>query len=191
MKIKIKIKIIVIVIIILILLIYCISFYRTRIASYAFVKAKEVSQEKIANVLTDVLTKIDTTNILEAREVNINKLNNIRKVVENRLLEDQNDTYETVKIPYGIVISEVLFANSDFTLDAKIRRTSSFTVDMQSTITEYGINSSVLQIDMIVSFEILILIPYQKEMIQVDTKIPVAILVLEGNIPNGIIYKQN
>ena len=191
MKIKIKIKIIVIVIIILILSIYCISFYRTRIASYAFVKAKEVSQEKIANVLTDVLTKTDTTNILEAREVNINKLNNIRKVVENRLLEDQNDTYETVKIPYGIVISEVLFANSDFTLDAKIRRTSSFTVDMQSTITEYGINSSVLQIDMIVSFEILILIPYQKETIQVDTKIPVAILVLEGNIPNGIIYKQN
>ena len=193
---KVKKKVIIVFFIIILLLIFLIyvsiSFYITRIASYAFVKAKEVTQEKLTLAINEMLKENDTNNFLkDNKELDVSKLNKLRLNVMNILDENSTDTYQTVSIPYGIIISEVLFSGSNLTIDAKIRRTSSYIVDMVTTVTEYGINNSVLQIDLKVSFEILVLIPYENETVKIDMNIPAVILVLEGKVPNGIIYTQN
>ncbi len=193
---KVKKKVIIVFVTIILLLIFLtyvsISFYKTRIASYAFVKAKEVTQEKLTLAINEMLKENDTNNFLrDNKELDVSKLNKLRLNVMNILDENSTDTYQTVSIPYGIIISEVLFSGSNLTIDAKIRRTSSYIVDMVTTVTEYGINNSVLQIDLKVSFEILVLIPYENETVKIDMNIPAVILVLEGKVPNGIIYTQN
>ena len=57
---------------------------------------------------------------------------------------------------------------------------SKLTTDIES----YGINNAILKVNVYVSAEVKVILPFKSENIMIDTSIPLIIKIIEGDIPS-------
>ena len=191
---KLKIKFIMCLIIIGISVFFVSGYFSDRVNLYVNKTATNNASIKIAQAINEnVLSQMELENIFEKEKgyINTSSVNKILKEVNENISNNLNDyAYNRIKIPLGLIFSEVLFSDSKIGLTIKTKPISSFVTDVVSKVEEYGINNSMVTVEIVVKIEVMALIPLNEETFIVESHIPIAMLILEGNVPEGIIYTK-
>ena len=191
---KLKIKFIMCLIIIGISVFFVSGYFSDRVKLYVKQTATNNASIKIAQAINEnVLSQMELENIFEKEKgyINTSSVNKILKEVNGNISNNLNDyAYNRIKIPLGLIFSEVLFSDSKIGLTIKTKPISSFVTDVVSKVEEYGINNSMVTVEIVVKIEVMALIPLNEETFIVESHIPIAMLILEGNVPEGIIYTK-
>lgn len=191
---KLKIKFIMCLIIIGISVFFVSGYFSDRVKLYVKQTATNNASIKIAQAINEnVLSQMELENIFEKEKgyINTSSVNKILKEVNENISNNLNDyAYNRIKIPLGLIFSEVLFSDSKIGLTIKTKPISSFVTDVVSKVEEYGINNSMVTVEIVVKIEVMALIPLNEETFIVESHIPIAMLILEGGIPEGIIYTK-
>lgn len=191
---KLKIKFIICLIIIGISVFFVSGYFSDRVKLYVKQTATNNASIKIAQAINEnVLSQMELENIFEKEKgyINTSSVNKILKEVNENISNNLNDyAYNRIKIPLGLIFSEVLFSDSKIGLTIKTKPISSFVTDVVSKVEEYGINNSMVTVEIVVKIEVMALIPLNEETFIVESHIPIAMLILEGGIPEGIIYTK-
>lgn len=206
-------KIIIIVILLLISLFFSFKYISNSITptlmNYAEVEArkfiniiinKAVSESKIESI--NSLVSIDKTDgVINTVDFNVGEVNtmltNISENVEEniKLLEDGNLTGipgyndEDLKrgiiyqIPSGLIFKDNLLSNIGPRIPVKIYMRGSILSNIDTNLTNYGINNALVKISIKLSLEEQVLLPFTLKTIEVETSIPVIVKMIEGTVP--------
>jgi len=151
-----------------------------------------------------VITSIDFNSII------VNKfLTDITKNVEENLkyielgniekinIDESVITYDDLKkgviyyIPIGYIFNNSLLTNILPKVPVKMNLVGSITSTIDSKITNYGINNAMIQLNINLEVNIRIILPLMSDTTKVTTTIPVAMKLIQGNIPNFYLSGSN
>lgn len=190
------------------------------IYSYAETMAKKISTDIINNSLTEELEKeLSTENLytiikneqeeiqmidFNTSKVNVvltNLTNNIEDNIKNmELIQENNKDYIITNqnhliynLPIGATTGNIFLSNLGTNIPLKLSLIADAITNLETDITEYGLNNALLKIEIKVLINTKITAPFTSKEITIENTIPVSIKVIQGLIPgyyiNGI--KQN
>lgn len=193
-KIKLKVKVIFILILLIIGIRFVTGYFSERVKLYVKETSINNASKNIVKALNeDVLNTLEIDNIYDETKgyINTKNINSILKEVNSYLSININDyTNNRIKIPIGLILSEVLFSKSQVGLSIYTKPISSFTTDIVSSVEDYGLNNSLIKVELVVKINIVALIPLNNEVYDVVTHVPLVYIIKEGKIPNGLIYTK-
>ena len=117
---------------------------------------------------------------------------NIKSIEEGNVdLLELPDIYDEEKmkhgivyeIPLGTVTDNFLLANLGYKIPVKFTLVGSTTTNLDTKITEYGINNALLEIFITIDVTTQINIPFVSKEVNMSTSVPVAIKLIQGLIP--------
>ena len=126
-------------------------------------------------------------------------VNKILALVSNLISDSLNngqieERLGEVKIPLGQLCSEALFANVGPNIKIETSPMSSYTTDLFTETTEFGINNTLLEVYIKAVINIEAFIPLKSQTITLETKIYLVSEVLQGSIPiyyfSGNLFKE-
>ena len=147
----------------------------------------EVLKEEVINIIDVeklVTVNYKSENVVSNISVNTKIVNAFLKSVNEKLvllIEDIENG--NVSIPIGIILSDTLFGELGPNFDVKILMLGSFKTDVYTEMKEYGINSSLFEVFVKVSFSINTMIPLNKNLSTIDVRVPLVIQIINGEVP--------
>lgn len=192
------IKIILIISFILFLLNFISNYFSRRVDVYVAQKARlEVSKIISETISASVLPYIDLDNLIkmvgEDSEINsiyINtyQINEIMAkaslAIQNELNKIENDEQlNNLVVPFSIILGDFLLYEYGPDIYINIYPVGSALCDVVTTFNDYGINNTLLEISIIVDITLATVIPLQKQIIDVRTRIPIVVQVIQGKVP--------
>ena len=117
---------------------------------------------------------------------------NIKSIEEGNVdLLELPDIYDEEKmkhgivyeIPLGTVTDNFLLANLGYKIPVKFTLVGSTTTNLDTKITEYGINNALLEIFITIDVTTQINIPFVSKEVNMSTQVPIAIKLIQGIIP--------
>ena len=130
---------------------------------------------RINNSIWNNLNALQTGNL---NNLKINKnfftkeeLNNLKKGV-------------VYKIPLGVIYKNSLFNNLGPQIPIKLKLSGNVNSFLNTNIKNYGINNAIIEITINIEVEEQVLLPFTSKTISVTNEVPLAIKIIEGNIPD-------
>lgn len=117
---------------------------------------------------------------------------NIKSIEEGNVdLLELPDIYDEEKmkhgivyeIPLGTVTDNFLLSNLGYKIPVKFTLIGSTTTNLDTKITEYGINNALLEIFITIDVTTQINLPFVSKEVNMSTSIPIAIKLIQGIIP--------
>lgn len=186
----------------LFIIIFLISFisgyFSSRVKLYIKQKATIFSSQIIASTISaDVLPEIDLNNLvktvytdnenIDSLYINTYQINDIlaktTNAIANKLKTLDDEELNKLILPLGIVLSEVLFYDLGPSIKIKIYPVGAVKCDVKSVIEEYGINNSLFRLEIEVNVSFAVVVPMQKEEVEVTTAIPILVQIIQGEVP--------
>lgn len=193
-KIKKKIKIFVFIILIINMSIIIGRYLNNRLVKYSKQKAINNAMENINKIISDeFIETLDFTNIIDENKTYINtvKINKIVKEANNELNKNVNvNQIEKLFIPFKIIFSDAIYDDSSLGFFIRSVPISSYETDIHANVEDFGMNNSVISIYLDVKINVEILFPLNNLTEEVNTKILLTMIIIEGKVPNGIIYSN-
>lgn len=94
------------------------------------------------------------------------------------------------RLPSGLFFKDNIISNIGPKIPVKIDMRGSITTNIDTKLTNYGINNALVEISINITLEEQILLPYTVKTITVENSIPVVLKIIEGTVPkyysNGI-----
>lgn len=128
---------------------------------------------KTTSIVSDNLKKIENGDVSDISFINSEDYD-IKKLKNGVISE----------IPMGIITNNVLLANLGPKIPVKINLVGNVVSSIETNISNYGINNAIVEIYAKVEVTEEVIIPFQTKRIKVVNNIPVAIKIIQGNIPN-------
>ena len=169
---------------------------------------KNSLNEDVLKTLDDDMYKIIQKNNGEVQTIDFNPIivnrfltkttsvvsNNLKKIekgkVENiSFINDDEYDIENLKnevisvIPMGIITNNVLLSNLGPKIPVKINMIGNVISNIETKVSNYGINSALVQIIVKVEVTEEVIIPFQTETIKIVNEVPVSIKIINGNVP--------
>lgn len=173
------------------------GYFGERVYDYIKQETTNVTTEIIEkSIREDVLSNIDVNDILIINDsgiiVNTKTVNKILANVSDTLVKCQEklESIETLKLPMGIVFSEILL-NYGPEINVKMYQVGSFKTDVVSQVEEYGINNSLFKLEINVQVTVVTLIPLNKQEIMINSRIPIVTQIVKGEVPKYYSYGFN
>ena len=135
-------------------------------------------------LVNSFLTK--TTNhiqlyLKQMEQGNINKLH----LDDEILFEYQTNKKGIIfEIPIGIAYKNTLLSNLGPRIPVKLNIVGDITSNIKTKVTNYGINNALIEVFIIIKIDEQVVLPFTSKKIKVKNNIPVAIKMIQGNIPN-------
>ena len=127
----------------------------------------------MTNIVSDNLKKIETGKIdnisfINSEDYNIEKL-------KNGVISE---------VPLGIITNNVLLSNIGPKVPVKLNLVGNVVSSIETKISNYFINSALIEIYAKIEVTEEVIIPFQTKRIKVQNNVPVTIKVIQGNVPN-------
>ena len=192
------IKLLIFVLLILIIINFVSGYFSKRVNLYIKQKATTAASLMIANTINDeVLPNIDLNNLINTVKsdsekidsiyINTYQVNNIlaktTSAISKQINNMDDEELTNLQLPLGIIISDVLFYNMGPNINIKIFPVGSAKCDVKSVIEEYGINNSIFRLQVEVKVNFAVVVPLQKDEIEVVTSIPIVVQIIQGEVP--------
>ena len=113
--------------------------------------------------------EIENLNLSDTSVFNVNQ-----KKLKNGII------YE---IPTGIIFNNGLLANLGPKIPIKLSLIGDIVTDINTDIKDYGINNAVIQVSVKITISEQVIFPYDSSQIKVETNVPVAMKLIQGNVP--------
>lgn len=180
------------------------GYFGQRVAVY--VKQKAILNTSLLieeTIKKEVLPTIDIENLIKLNTDDNKKVQNViinTKQINEILANINNSLYDSIKkiedkielnnmtLPFGIIISDTLFGDVGPNFRIKIYPLGSVKSDVVTSMDDYGINSSILKIDIVVKINFMTVIPLNKEDIEVVTKVPIVVQIINSEVPRYYYY---
>lgn len=143
--------------------------------------------------------KYDSSNNITGVYVDTIVVNKILALVSNLISDSLNngqieERLGMVEIPLGQLCSRALFANVGPNIKIETSPMSSYTTDLFTETSEFGINNTLLEVYIKATISIEAFIPLKSQNITLETKIYLISEVLQGSIPiyyfSGNLFKE-
>lgn len=146
-----------------------------------YIKTIDYNPIEVNKILSNITTKVDKT------------LRNVEK--GENLFELSNDileTYDIDKLKKGIIFEmaiTTIFDNPILTnigpkIPIRISMLGSTSSNINTKITNYGINNALVETSIKIEVKLQIVLPYKTEKISFQNSIPISLKLIQGNIPN-------
>lgn len=142
----------------------------------------------IVNRVLSMITANVQTNLKLLEDGKIDEMD-VGDVLSNY---DQEKLREGVvyQIPSGVVFGNSLLANLGPKMPVRLNLYGDISSEIQTTITNYGINNAMLEASVVMTLEERVILPFVSKQIKIESRIPIAMKLIRGNIPeyyfNGI-----
>ena len=205
-NIKPLIKLLLVIFIFFIIIAFVSGYFSIRVKSYIKQKTRleasnllseTIKREVLQYINLEDMVKIikDDNNKIESIFVNTYQVNQISSKVSECLGELvgnlENNELKSLSLPLGVIFSDTLFGNLGPAIKIRIYPIGSITVDVISKCEQYGINNSLLTIYVDVCVWFTSIIPFQREEIEVTTKIPIVVQTIYGEVPRYYYNNRN
>ena len=145
---------------------------------------KVLKEEVVPNIDSDKMLNLNETGIV----INSKNVNEILYLVNDNI--KSNFAFlkkEDLKIPFSSIISEGML-NFGPDISIKITEISSFKTDIITEIEEYGINNSLLKLEIVIEFDVESMVPFKKNICNVMVEVPLVTQVIQGEVPRFYMY---
>lgn len=141
-----------------------------------------LNSKVLNNLLYNSLKSVkENLKYLEKGEVNrLNIYNNIYEDIDKEKLR-KGIIFE---VPSGIIFNNRMLENVFPKIPIKLEVLGSIAADIDTNIEEYGINSALFRIDLNIHANVKILLPFTSKSKKIDTKIPIVVKLVEGDVPS-------
>ncbi len=178
-------------------MIFVSSYFNDGVIIYAKNKAmihlnSLVSQCINENIITTELDVIslDENNCMTIDTYQVNKI----KSQAAKTLEKEFGTnkIDAVYMPIGYIFSNNIFLSYTPKMKINIEYTGSYSVEIDTEVSNIGINNSSVNVHLNIKMTFQLAIPLRSEEFVIESKIPIAIMLVQGDIPslyygNGLI----
>ncbi len=117
-------------------------------------------------------------------EITLNIQNNLEKIEEKEILY----------IPFGIIFNNPFLNNLGPNIPIKLKLISSVLTNVNTKLSDYGINNSLIEISINIEVRAKVLLPISSKDIIVTNDIPISYKIITGKIPeyySGLISKKS
>ena len=164
------------------------NYFSDRIEVYINKSVENKAVEIINNVLKEeVIPNVDSEKMLMINEkgviINSKNVNEVLFLVNDNISSNfEIMKKEILKIPISSVISEELL-NFGPNINIRINEIRSFKSDIITEVEEYGINNSLLKLEILIEFDVESMVPFKKNVSNVKMKIPLVSQIIQGEVP--------
>ena len=125
----------------------------------------------------------------------VNKLtDNISDICEDNLRLLEEGKYDLLKtkfnigeeyfyIPSGIFLKNTLFNSIGPKIPINLKMIGNVTSNIKTSIKEYGINNSLITISIEIKVEMMVILPFASDSIEISNEVPISIKLIQGKIP--------
>ena len=178
--------------------------------SYAETESQKIANEIITESLTEQLqTDLQEDSLYEiiknskeeiqlinfdATKINqiLSKLtNNIEEKIKDMEASQQDNDYLIstqsgliYNLPIGAVSGNVFLSNLGTKIPLKLTLTGDVKSNIETSLTEYGLNNALLKIEIKIIINTKIIAPFTSEELTIENTLPVSIKVIQGIIPD-------
>lgn len=122
-------------------------------------------------------------------------LNNVTVIIQENLLKLEKGEINISKdvdsssgilfyIPLGVVTNNIIFNTMGPNIPVKMKAINAILTNINTSVTEYGINNSLITMNIYLEIKIRIILPFISKDILISNEIPVAYKLINGRIPS-------
>lgn len=151
-----------------------------------------ISKQIVPNIDTEKIINIDTSSsgqvtsvVVDVYQINL-LITEMTKDIQRTLEEyenDKNHELHQLKIPLGVIFDNPLFAGLGPNLKINLRTIGTVYTDIVSSAKPFGINNSLIEVNILTRVRFQVAIPFQRDEIEVETMTPLLIKVIQGSVP--------
>lgn len=208
-----KFKIILLIICIMTIFTYIFKYINKKLSPklihYASIEIRKISNLIITeSIKTDSFSKININDLFTLNKNNkdeimtvdintaiVNKLileattkiqENLKELEQGKLnnYNEKNKNGVVLKIPLGQIYNNFLLNNKGPKIPVKLKILGDMETKVDTSIKNYGINNAIIEITLEISVKEEVLLPINSEEIKVTQRIPLAIKIIQGTVPN-------
>lgn len=130
--------------------------------------------------LDSVIVNKITDNISDACE------DNLRLIEEGKyqeLKEKFNIGEEFFYVPTGVIFNNTILSNLGPKIPISLKVIGNVTSGIATEIKEYGINNSLIVVSVSIKVEIMVILPFSTDFVEITNDIPIAIKLIHGKVP--------
>lgn len=113
---------------------------------------------------------------------------------DEQILKKFNINDSVFYIPTGVIFNSIMLNNIGPKIPVKLEVLSSINPSMETKVTEYGINNSLIEVIIKVNSSVKMLLPMASRDIDISVMVPLTVKIIQGNIPEyylGSLYQKN
>lgn len=133
------------------------------------------------SVINDAL-KIIAKNVRK-RLKEVEKGKNLPDEIYENILDKKLKNGIIYEVPVGVVFGDSLFSNIGPKIPVKIKYSGNVSLDIKTRVSEYGLNSALIEVYVLVEVTQRTILPFQSKDIKLSSEIPIVIKVIKGSIP--------
>ena len=131
---------------------------------------------KLNKILLEVNKKLkDNLNKLESGEL---------KLEDETILKNKTKKGIVYEIPTGIIFNNALLANIGPKIPVKLHLIEDVLTGIDTNVIDYGINNAIIEVYIKITINEQVILPFSSKQISVTEKVPIAIKLIEGKVPN-------
>lgn len=136
------------------------------------------------SLVNDVLvssTKLIEQNLEYLESGNVDKLKLNSSLLSNKKKLNKGIIYE---VPSGVIFDNVLLNNIFPKIPVRLSLVGNIFCRINTDVKEYGINNALIKVNVNVTVEVKILLPFISNNATIEVDIPILMKVIEGNVPS-------
>lgn len=133
----------------------------------------------VVNKFLSKTTSVVSNNLKKLEQGNISDISFIDSSYDQKKLKNGVIS----EIPLGIITNNVLLSNVGPKIPVKLNLVGNVISSIETRVSNYGINSALVEVIAKVEVTEQVIIPFQTKTIKVVNDIPVAIKIVNGNVP--------
>lgn len=200
-----KARLLVLVLVIACFFIFSTSYFDDSVLSYVSTSSQSLFEELVNDTLSDELVESinggfisvekDSMGKISYAYVDAYKANYIRTEASKKLQElaknmNMQDKITKMEIPFGYFFTSIYFLSNGLTIPVKLKIYQAKRVFIETTMTPYGINSTMFEISLSIVLDTYIQIPFQAKRQELSFNTPLSIEIINGEIPNFYAYSN-
>ena len=113
----------------------------------------------------------------------VEKGKNLPDEIYENILDKKLKNGIIYEVPVGVVFGDSLFSYIGPKIPVKIKYSGNVSLDIKTRVSEYGLNSALIEVYVLVEVTQRTILPFQSKDIKLSSEIPIVIKVIKGSIP--------
>lgn len=129
---------------------------------------------------------------LDAKKINMIRTNTSKYITEAVEVINNQENFKSIDIPLGYFFGRNYFLSNGIKVPIELEVIGNQSIEIKSNVKSYGLNTTIIQIDLYVSLDIQSVIPFQSAKIETTTIIPLSLEIMNNDIPYylGDLFEQ-
>lgn len=157
------------------------------------IAALELDTNNLIHIIRDSQGNVQNVdyNTTRLNQLLVNALD-AAKLSLNAAVQGEKDPYTDIiyydegiiySLPLGMLTGQALLANIGPSIDIRMKTVSSLTGQIKASSSAYGLNNTLLEIDIVMQVEMLVVSPFLLQSQVVEVVIPLVIQLIQGQVP--------